>query len=105
MEEKDLDKGKQLSSTAPNVTHSLDAAHLTLIVYNAPFNVTTVHDSFGCHAGNMEDLFAITREQFLELYRDNPLGDILEQVGLTELLPTPKEWSPESVMQSDFAFC
>ena len=105
MEEKDLHKQKQLSSTAPNVTHSLDAAHLTMVVYNSPFDVTTVHDSFGCHAGDMEELFIITREQFLELYRENPLVDILEQAQCKELIPTPKDWSPDEVMYSDFAFC
>jgi len=105
MEEKDLDKQKQLSSTAPNVTHSLDAAHLTMVVARSPFSVTTVHDSFGCHAGNMEELFVITREQFLELYSSNPLVDILTQAQCEELIPTPKEWLPESIMESDFAFC
>jgi len=105
MEEKELHKQKQLSSTAPNVTHSLDAAHLTMIVYSFPFKITTVHDSFGCHAGNMEELFIVTREQFFELYRENPLVDIFTQAGCEDLLPIPKDWNPEEVMQSDFAFC
>ena len=104
-EEKDLDKAKQSSGTAPNVTHSLDATHLTMIVYNTPFEVTTIHDSFGCHAGDMGDLFRITREQFLELYRENPLLKILGQVDCEYLMPNTKDWSPDLVMVSDFAFC
>jgi DNA-directed RNA polymerase len=104
-EEKSLDKSKQLSSTAPNVTHSLDAAHLTMVVYNTPFEVTTIHDSFGCHAGDMGELFNITREQFLLLYQENPLLDILGQVSCDHLMPNLKEWTPDSIMDSDFAFC
>jgi len=105
MEDKELHKQKQLSSTAPNVTHSLDAAHLTMVIHNSPFSVTTVHDSFGCHAGNMADLFYIVREQFFELYRENPLVSILNQCGCESLAPAPKKWQPEEVMNSDFAFC
>jgi len=104
-EEMDLNKQKQLSSTAPNVTHSLDAAHLTMVVSACPFVVTTVHDSFGCHAGNMVNMFVIVREQFFELYRQNPLKSILTQAGCETLLPEAKKWKPEEVMKSDFAFC
>jgi len=104
-EQKSLNKQKQLSSTAPNVTHSLDAAHLTMVISACPFPVTTVHDSFGCHAGNMADMFSIVREQFYELYRQNPLESILDQAGCKELLPEPKGWQSEAVMKSDFAFC
>jgi DNA-directed RNA polymerase len=104
-EKKELNKAKQTSGTAPNVTHSLDAAHLTMVVHNTPFEVTTIHDSFGCHAGDMGDLFRVTREQFLELYRENPLLNILGQVGCENLMPNTKEWLPDAVLNSDFAFC
>ena len=104
-EEKSINKQKQLSSTAPNVTHSLDAAHLTMVVAESPFEVTTIHDSFGCHAGDMGQLFAITREQFLKLYKENPLDNILGQVGCNHLLPTMGKWEPSEILDSDFAFC
>ena len=104
-ERKGLSKTKQMRGTAPNVTHSLDAAHLTMIVHTTPFEVTTIHDSFGCHAGDMGDLFRITREQFLELYRENPLLNILGQADCESLMPITKDWDPEEVLSSDFAFC
>ena len=74
-------KGKQRSGVAPNAIHSLDAAHLMLIVNRADFPVTTVHDSFGCLFADMTHLFKITRETFVELYKDNPLYAIMDDIG------------------------
>ena len=74
-------KRKQSQGAAPNAIHSLDAAHLMMIVNKAPFPVTTVHDSFGCLLADMPDLYRITRETFLELYKENPLPKLLEEVG------------------------
>jgi hypothetical protein len=53
----------------------------------------------------MGELFNITREQFLLLYQENPLLDILGQVSCDHLMPNLKEWTPDSIMDSDFAFC
>lgn len=73
-------KGKQRSGVAPNVIHSLDAAHLMLIVNRAKFPVTTVHDSFGCLFADMPKLFELTRETFIELYEFNPIHEIMLQI-------------------------
>lgn len=104
-EESKLDKRKQVSSAAPNVVHSFDAAHLTLIVINSPFTVTTVHDSFGCHPGNMDDLFKITREQFISFYSTDPLINLLGQTGCEELAIERGTLNINEVLNSDFAFC
>jgi len=72
---------KQSQGAAPNAIHSLDAAHLTLVVCSADFPVTTIHDSFGALLADMEELFILTRETFVKLYSDNPLCKTLEAVG------------------------
>ena len=100
-----LDKRKQATGAAPNIVHSFDAAHLTLIVNNSDFIVTTVHDSFGCHPGNMNDLFRITREQFVSFYKSDPLAQLLAQTNALDLFPERGSLKLEEVMSSDFAFC
>jgi DNA-directed RNA polymerase len=100
-----LNKSKQLTGAAPNIIHSFDAAHLTLIVNESPFIVTTVHDSFGCHPGNMEDLFRITREEFVRFYESDPLAQLLAQTDCLELYPERGSLVLNDVMESDFAFC
>lgn len=71
---------KQASGASPNAIHSLDAAHLTVCVYRCPFNVTTIHDSFGCLLGDMAELYAIVRETFVEIYKSNPLKKLMEDI-------------------------
>jgi DNA-directed RNA polymerase len=74
-------KGKQSSAASPNAIHSLDAAHLTMTVCKCPFNITTIHDSFGCLLGDMPDLFRIVRETFVELYKADPLTSLMKDIN------------------------
>jgi DNA-directed RNA polymerase len=74
-------KGKQAQGAAPNVIHSLDAGHLALTVYRAPFGVTTIHDSFGCLLADMPALFTLVRQTFVEFYDTYPLADIMESIS------------------------
>ena len=73
-------KNKQSQGAAPNIIHSLDAAHLTLTVCRADFPITTVHDSFGALLCDMDGLFRIVRESFVELYKEDPLKSILKDI-------------------------
>ena len=99
-----LGKKKQKQSAAPNIVHSVDAAHLTMIVHDADYESTVVHDSFGCHAGNMEHMFMHVREKFVELYELNPLEYILGQMNATHLIPQKGTLDVSSVLESDYAF-
>jgi DNA-directed RNA polymerase len=103
-EEATLKKSKQKSSTAPNVVHSLDAVHLAMIVHGADYNVTVVHDSFGCHAGNMEHMFKHTRQMFVDLYALNPLEYVLSQMDSLDLIPQKGNLNVSEITKSDFAF-
>jgi DNA-directed RNA polymerase len=63
-----LDLRAQQNSVSPNFIHSLDAAALCLAVEFSIQNGTTafamVHDSFGTHAADLEDLVNSTRNGF-----------------------------------------
>jgi len=74
-------KGKQSQGASPNAIHSLDAAHLAMIVDEAPFPVSCIHDSFGCLLADMPQLFHIVRETFVKLYKTDPLSSIMNQIG------------------------
>jgi DNA-directed RNA polymerase len=100
----ELNKSKQKQSTAPNIVHSVDAVHLTMVVHEAPYQVTVVHDSFGCHAGNMDHMFMHVRYKFVELYEQNPLEYIFEQMGALDLIPEKGKLDVSKVIESDYAF-
>ena len=74
-------KRKQSQGCSPNAIHSLDAAHLAMTVSQAPFPVTTVHDSFGCLLGDMPELFKLVRKTFVELYKEDPLTSLMKDIG------------------------
>lgn len=70
-----LDNKKQIQAIIPNIVHSLDAAHLINIVntclkkYNS-LSVLTVHDCFGTHPNNLEQLKFIVILEFVKLYTE-----------------------------------
>ena len=96
-------RGKQKSGAAPNIIHSLDAAHLTMTVCAADFTVTTIHDSFGCLPNQLEDLKHIVREQFVRLYKENPLGSICRDIGVINTVAIG-ELDINTVLDSEFSF-
>ena len=117
---KRIDKKKARSAIAPNVVHSLDAAHLQRVVVKgleegiAHFQL--IHDSFATHAGNTEAFFRIIREAFvgqyetycpfeaLEVYARSVLSD--EGLEKLEALEKPVRGSLDlrTVLEADYAF-
>lgn len=76
-----INKDKQKSAVAPNVIHSLDAAHLMLTVLEAHEqgvkHFSLIHDSFGTHAGNTTTFFQTIRQTFVQMYESyDPLEEI-----------------------------
>lgn len=74
-------RNRQSQGASPNAIHSLDAGHLTITVSNCDFNVTTIHDSFGCLLAHMPKLFRIVRESFVQLYAADPLSSLMKDIG------------------------
>lgn len=102
--ESTLKKSKQKSGAAPNIVHSLDAVHLSMYIHDTDYPVTVVHDSFGCHAGNMEKAFVDVRKKFLELYEKEPLEYILAQMDALDLIPEKGTLDVREILTSDYAF-
>lgn len=76
-----ISKRKQAQGASPNAIHSLDAAHLMLTTHKCDFDITTIHDSYGCLLPDMPKLYKIVRESFVELYSSDPLTNLMEQIG------------------------
>lgn len=62
---------KQKSAFPPNFVHSLDATHMLMTALEAKREgliFAAVHDSYWTHAGDIDTLSVILRDQFVELY-------------------------------------
>ena len=61
-----------LNAISANLTHMADACHMQLVICQARRhginNLMMIHDSFGTSPGEMDGLYAIVREQFINLY-------------------------------------
>jgi DNA-directed RNA polymerase len=84
VESRDVDSRKQASSVAPNYVHSLDATHLMMVVNMMKNEGITdsfamIHDSFGVHAADVDELHYAIRDQFIELYSDDVLTQVYQQ--------------------------
>jgi DNA-directed RNA polymerase len=97
-------KGKQSICAAPNLIHSLDAAHLQWTIYKADFPITTIHDSFGCLLADMPKLYKLVRETFVELYMEDPFEDILKQLGVEETDIEMGKLDIKLILESEYAF-
>lgn len=79
-----LDRRRQASGVSPNVIHSFDAAHMMMTTVLAEANGVThfamIHDSFGCHAADIDVLNAAIRESFVEMYSEDLLAKFRDQV-------------------------
>jgi DNA-directed RNA polymerase, mitochondrial len=69
---------KMRTSSAPNFVHSMDATHLVMLTNAAKakgFSMACIHDDFGTHAGNTEELRKILVDTLADLYLEN---DVLQ---------------------------
>jgi len=97
-------KNKQAAGLSPNLIHSLDAAHLALVCSTAPYSVVTVHDSYGAMPSQMDHLYTHVREQFVELYRVNPIHELAEQLGADLSFVDMGDYDVSNILESEYAF-
>jgi DNA-directed RNA polymerase len=91
-------RDEAIRSTAPNFTHSLDAAHLIRVALRAAevgIALTTNHDCFGCLAGDAADLNRIIRREFFLLHRFKWLARLHAQNDPDGPLPPQRGWEFE----------
>lgn len=91
-----INKRKQESSIAPNFVHSCDASHLMLTVARGAeagiANFAVIHDSFGTHAADSQDLFTVVRAAMVEMYET---VDVIEQFRLDAIDQVGEELADE----------
>jgi DNA-directed RNA polymerase len=107
---------KQLNAIAPNLIHSLDAAHLMLTVLKLAecglSNFAMVHDSYGVHACDIDLMNRILREEFVEIYEGSLLERFFQEQceanpDLATYLPRPPSlgsFKIAEVVKSDYFF-
>jgi DNA-directed RNA polymerase, mitochondrial len=95
----DIDKDKATNSATANFVHSVDAAHLQLVVLAAAkerIDMVSIHDCFGCLAPHASRLNEIIREQFVHLHKRHSVLARVWSSARHDLprrteLPTPPE--------------
>jgi DNA-directed RNA polymerase len=102
---------KQKLSIAPNIIHSFDAAHMMLSVLAAPegYSFSVIHDSFGCHAADMEEFGHVIREQFVEIYKTDWFFTLkmdfeLQSSGPLTDAPERGDFDISQVLDAEFFF-
>ncbi len=103
------DRSKHRNGIAPNLIHSLDAAHLTLVVNAAKARgihaLAMIHDDYGTHAADAQALYAIIREEFVGMYERH---DVLDEwhTAYPSLPPPPAmgDLDLRAVLDSPFFF-
>lgn len=103
-DETTIDYDAVITGAAPNIVHSYDAGHLAIVVYMSYYPMSVIHDSFGCHAGNMHHLFKLARSEFVNFYETDPLALLLEELMVPELMPERGNLDIKLIMKSDYAF-
>lgn len=84
-----IDKRKQGAGISPNFVHSLDAAHMmrtvTYCLTAGMRSFAMIHDSYGAHAADAQELSYQLRRAFVDQYQGDVLRDFRDQ--LAEQLP------------------
>ena len=62
---------------SPNYIHSMDAAHMALLLAEWEGDFGAVHDSFSTHACDVDDLLEKTKEVFINMYNYDNYFDII----------------------------
>ena len=64
---------------SPNFIHSMDAAHMALVIADWEGDFGAVHDSFSTHASDVEDLLKKTKEVFIKMYDHPNYFDVIRE--------------------------
>lgn len=66
----------------PNFVHSIDAAIMMAVVNRMDVPVNVIHDSFGTHAADCEELDKALREEISEIFSEDLLTKLSEEIIL-----------------------
>ena len=97
------------NSISPNFIHSLDATHLCMVaekMRDAGLQMVGIHDSFGTHPADVDQMHQFIREAFVELYTEyDPLQMFLDGIQQEAELPPKGNFELPHIMESEFFFC
>jgi len=108
------DHQKNRSAISPNVVHSLDATHmvftLNAAIHQNISSFSMIHDSYGTHAADAERLNRTLKEQFVRLYTDYPVLDMLRETCMAQagheldVAPNPGTLDLANVLKAQYFF-
>ena len=64
---------------SPNYIHSMDAAHMALVIADWQGDFGAVHDSFSTHASDVDLLLQRTKEVFIDMYDHENFFDVIRK--------------------------
>ena len=73
-----------MCGVSPNYIHSQDASHMALVINDWNGDFGAVHDSFSTHACDVEDLLALTKDKFINMYDKENYYDIIRDNIITD---------------------
>ena len=97
----------QRNGIAPNFVHSIDSTHMIMTVNSTDLDsYAMIHDDFGTHAGNTEQLFKAIRRSFLLLYKNHdPMKEWAEQMDVDiDTLPERGAYNITDIEQAQYFF-
>ena len=99
-----------MCGVSPNFVHSLDASHMMLVIDDWHGDFGAVHDSFSAHACDIEQLLALTKSKFIEMYNVDNFYDYIEdqlitdKTGLEVAQPELGNLNIKEIEDSDYFF-
>lgn len=106
----EIDRRKASNGIAPNFVHSLDSAHLCMVLNAFQGDMLPIHDSFATHACDVDTLHIVLRSEFVRLYKEfDPLGVLVASVQQyrDEVIHQPQigVLDIQKVLHSEFFMC
>lgn len=99
------DRNRHRNGIAPNFIHSYDSSHLHLVsVANQDIDLAMIHDDYGTHAADCQQLYVSIRREFIDMYTNcDPLQELADRYVLD---PPPEKGTLdlEQVMDSPYFF-
>jgi len=82
---RDVNPREALQAISPNFIHSLDAAHMFLTIamisnLYGVIDLCMIHDSYGCHANDIDIMRDCLRQTFVDIHAENQLENFKNQL-------------------------
>ena len=107
-EKDEAHKRRHATGLAPNFVHSMDASHLHLVsaaCADRGFDLAMIHDDYGTHAADAEDMYHIIREVFVKMYEQNdPIEEFARAYPVCPMPPKKGTLDLREVLKSQYFF-